>query len=147
MSKPPFSDRKNIFEPGDFDLPSLKVLGYLFDPSYLVPDIIKQANAKLASLGISSVEDLARLRGDAERLADVERERDAYKKAKEENDERFMRERDEARERVRDFERQIAEAPVVYGCNLGADLLDMWTNLPHDEDSHSARLIQIEELK
>jgi hypothetical protein len=32
-----------------------------------------------------------------EQLAKVEKERDAYKRAKEENDERFMRERDEAR--------------------------------------------------
>lgn len=36
-----------------------------------------------------------------EELARVIRERDAYRRAKQENDERFMRERDEAREEAR----------------------------------------------
>ena len=37
------------------------------------------------------------------KLAEMTKERDAYKKAKEENDERFMRERDDARAKAEEF--------------------------------------------
>lgn len=47
------------------------------------------------------------------RIAELEHERDAYKRAKEENDDRFMRERDEARERVAELEADNANLRVM----------------------------------
>lgn len=41
-----------------------------------------------------------------EELAKMTRERDAYRRAKQENDERFMIERDEAREEARSLARE-----------------------------------------
>lgn len=69
----------------------------------------------------------------ATRLAEAERERDAYKKAKQENDERFMVERDEARADRDDLRKWKADANVVLDgyfdalkgqCNLGEFMPD-----------------------
>lgn len=43
------------------------------------------------------------------KLLVVTKDRNDYKKAKEENDERFMRERDEARERVGELEKEVSD--------------------------------------
>jgi chromosome segregation ATPase len=64
------------------------------------PALLVAAEAKLAEVSgqlalIQSVR-----AAEEEQLAEVTRERDAYKKAKSENDDRFMRERDEARSTV-----------------------------------------------
>lgn len=47
------------------------------------------------------------------RVRELEQERDTYKRAKSEDDDRFMCERDEARERVRELEQELQEMRVV----------------------------------
>lgn len=78
----------------------------------------KETSARLQRERDNADEVNAKLRGDVERLEGervaVERERDAYKKAKAENDERFMIERDEARSQRDDAQRKLSECRAAY---------------------------------
>lgn len=68
---------------------------------------------------------------------ELQRERDAYKRAKEENDDRFMREREEARHERDVALRELAEARPQSGCITVAG--DYWRQV-HFERDESAKL-------
>lgn len=77
-----------------------------------------------------------------EKLRVMERERDAYRKAKQENDERFMTERDEARCRVQALEGELAETQLDNELKSRA-LLRIWDeDCEHlDDDLAAVRMI------
>lgn len=76
----------------------------------------------------------ARLAAETEARERAERERDAYHRAKDENDDRFMRERDEAREAAAEYQRRLAAVMVAFGSpergtDLAAEIIGMRTEL------------------
>lgn len=75
-----------------------------------------------------------RLAAETEARERAEQERDACHRAKDENDDRFMRERDEAREAAAEYQRRLAAVMVAFGSpergtDLAAEIIGMRTEL------------------
>lgn len=82
-------------------------LNGILSNSSLEYDPLEQGPSMAVQAADALLAELAKNMGLQDKLAASEAERDAYKRAKAENDERFMLERDEARQRVRELEAKI----------------------------------------
>jgi len=117
-------ERIDAVEEGDVDEPEF--------------DEVVTAAAMFANDAAALAEDVAALTGEVERLT---RERDAYRKAKAENDERFMLERDEARRERDDL------FMTVNALNRNAEeSLTKLDALAQERDTLSAKLASLEPL-